>query len=65
MAKNYQLAHRLGTRNKQNSILYAAVLASNNEHQYMIKVTDLDKLRDSGQIRQVYVSYFYVIIEHV
>jgi hypothetical protein len=48
MAKNYQLTHRLGSNKHQSTFLYAAVsTAENDQLQYMIKVTDLEDLKDN------------------
>jgi hypothetical protein len=55
MAKNYQLTHRLGSNKQQSTFLYAAVSVSeNDQQQYMIKVTDLDELKDYKLLIVIY-----------
>ncbi len=46
MAKNYQLIHRLGSNKHQSTHLFAAVSLTNHAEQYMIKITNLEDLKD-------------------
>ena len=50
MDKNYQIVHRLDTSKQKNTYLYAAVSAANPDHQFTIKIVDLDKLSDNKYI---------------